>query len=375
MAASPAKDGLGLNLDGPKRASARVLPVALAGTIGELAAGPDGLVLRQPIAGRRGWLPLLVSWDAARNRKPARWRVVTVAEKSRACKPEVAFAARVWWSPADSLVIYRSLAAPASRCFLGYQTTRGRGSSSASSPRRGRSAPGSRSRTRRDLARPPGEPGDREQGGEQVEQDHRHREVAGVLVRLHVLHVAGGDHPAEQELRDDQDARQAAEDEQDRLLGSGHKRGHSRVGAAGLGNRPVRVDPISIDARRRAVIGRADLPPTPAGGYLASMDEARLRENLEAVRSRIAGAARRAGRPPEAVTLVAVSKKRPIETVRPLLNLGVVDLGENYPQELWLRAAALADLPVRWHLIGHLQGNKAKRTLPAGPADPRRSTR
>ena len=40
------------------------------------------------------------------------------------------------------------------------------------------------------------------------------------------------------------------------------------------------------------------------------------------------------------------------------------DLGENYPQELWAKAEALADLPVRWHLIGHLQGNKAKKTLP-----------
>ena len=59
--------------------------------------------------------------------------------------------------------------------------------------------------------------------------------------------------------------------------------------------------------------------------------------------------------------------------VRPLVAAGALDLGENYPQELWRKAEALADLepPVRWHLIGHLQANKAKRTLPAGEDDPR----
>ena len=50
--------------------------------------------------------------------------------------------------------------------------------------------------------------------------------------------------------------------------------------------------------------------------------------------------------------------------VRPLADLGVADLGENYPQELWGKAEALAGLPVRWHLIGHLQGNKARKTIP-----------
>ena len=42
----------------------------------------------------------------------------------------------------------------------------------------------------------------------------------------------------------------------------------------------------------------------------------------------------------------------------------MADLGENYPQELWEKAESLPDLPARWHLIGHLQGNKAKKTLP-----------
>ena len=50
--------------------------------------------------------------------------------------------------------------------------------------------------------------------------------------------------------------------------------------------------------------------------------------------------------------------------IRPLIDLGAADLGENYPQELWGKHDALACLSVRWHLIGHLQGNKAKKTLP-----------
>lgn len=97
-----------------------------------------------------------------------------------------------------------------------------------------------------------------------------------------------------------------------------------------------------------------------------SVSAERIRQNLESVRSRIAAAAARSGRSAEAVTLVAVTKKWPAEAVRPLVEAGACVLGENYPQELWRKAEALADLAprVRWHLIGHLQTNKAKRTLP-----------
>src|SRR5262245_53603645 len=94
------------------------------------------------------------------------------------------------------------------------------------------------------------------------------------------------------------------------------------------------------------------------------MDDERLRENLETVRGRMAEAARRSGRSPTDVTLVAVTKRRPVEAVRALVGLGVPDLGENYPQELWEKVASLADLAAHWHLIGHLQGNKVKRTAP-----------
>lgn len=93
------------------------------------------------------------------------------------------------------------------------------------------------------------------------------------------------------------------------------------------------------------------------------MNADRLRENLATVRGRIDSAARRSGRDPSAVRLVAVTKMSPIEQVRPLIQLGATDLGENYPQDLWKKAEALAGLDVRWHMIGHLQSNKARRTF------------
>ncbi|MFO0960255.1 MAG: YggS family pyridoxal phosphate-dependent enzyme [Isosphaeraceae bacterium] len=86
--------------------------------------------------------------------------------------------------------------------------------------------------------------------------------------------------------------------------------------------------------------------------------------NVEGVRGRIAEAARRAGRDPASITLVGVAKRRSAEATAALAGAGVLDIGENYPQELWEKAKALADRPIRWHLIGHLQGNKARRTAP-----------
>jgi PLP dependent protein len=94
------------------------------------------------------------------------------------------------------------------------------------------------------------------------------------------------------------------------------------------------------------------------------MNADRIRENLTAVQARIADAARRSGREPSSVRLVAVTKRNATEPIRALVEAGAHDLGENYPQELWSKVEALAGLPVRWHLIGHLQSNKAIRTLP-----------
>ncbi|MFI5457347.1 MAG: YggS family pyridoxal phosphate-dependent enzyme [Isosphaerales bacterium] len=96
------------------------------------------------------------------------------------------------------------------------------------------------------------------------------------------------------------------------------------------------------------------------------MNEERIRHNLDTVLRRIAEAALRSGRQPDAVRLVAVTKKCSPDWIEALVASGARDLGENYPQELWRKIDALADLgdSVRWHLIGHLQSNKVKKTLP-----------
>jgi PLP dependent protein len=82
---------------------------------------------------------------------------------------------------------------------------------------------------------------------------------------------------------------------------------------------------------------------------------------LAAIRQRIASAALRSGRSPEAVRLVAVSKTFGPDAVRAAYAAGQVDFGENRVQEAIGKQAALPDLPLRWHLIGHLQSNKANK--------------
>ena len=83
-------------------------------------------------------------------------------------------------------------------------------------------------------------------------------------------------------------------------------------------------------------------------------------ERLAAVRARIARAAEKSGRPAEAVTLVGASKTVPAERIRVAVAAGLVDLGENRVQEAEDKIAAVGPGPV-WHLIGHLQSNKARR--------------
>ncbi|MCS7020786.1 MAG: YggS family pyridoxal phosphate-dependent enzyme [Gemmataceae bacterium] len=87
-----------------------------------------------------------------------------------------------------------------------------------------------------------------------------------------------------------------------------------------------------------------------------------VQQRLQEVRQRIAQAAGRSGRSPDDVTIVAVTKTVSTATAAVLPTLGVLDLGENRPQELWKKAPALPQ--VRWHLIGHLQRNKIERTVP-----------
>jgi PLP dependent protein len=92
-------------------------------------------------------------------------------------------------------------------------------------------------------------------------------------------------------------------------------------------------------------------------GKITGMSD--LAENLRAVRARIAAATRAAGRDPDSVSLLAVSKTWPADAVRELAGLGQLDFGENRAQELLGKAAEVADLPLRWHFVGQLQRNKA----------------
>jgi pyridoxal phosphate enzyme (YggS family) len=91
--------------------------------------------------------------------------------------------------------------------------------------------------------------------------------------------------------------------------------------------------------------------------------EETLRRRIEAVEERLAAACRRAGRTRADVTLVAVTKTVTADVAARLPELGLLDLGENRPQELWRKAEALPR-SIRWHLIGHLQRNKIDRTPP-----------
>ncbi len=93
-------------------------------------------------------------------------------------------------------------------------------------------------------------------------------------------------------------------------------------------------------------------------------DPQRVAANLESVRRRMAEAARRSGRTAEAVRLIAVTKTVGPETIRVLTAAGHRDIGENRAQQIRDRAAELADLDVRWHMIGHLQRNKVKYVVP-----------
>lgn len=90
----------------------------------------------------------------------------------------------------------------------------------------------------------------------------------------------------------------------------------------------------------------------------------RCRENLAAVEARIAEVCRRAGRGSGEVTLIGVTKYVGADVACILVECGCRELAESRPQQLWDRAAALADLAPRWHLVGHLQRNKVARTLP-----------
>ena len=93
------------------------------------------------------------------------------------------------------------------------------------------------------------------------------------------------------------------------------------------------------------------------------MIDADLRARLAEVRARIARAAGRVGRDPSSIRLVAVSKTFSADHVRAAADLGQIDYGENKVQEALQKMDQTADLPLRWHLVGHLQSNKARKAV------------
>jgi len=86
-----------------------------------------------------------------------------------------------------------------------------------------------------------------------------------------------------------------------------------------------------------------------------------IADRLTEVRSRIAAAARSAGRDPSSVRLIAVSKTVPLSLIREACAAGQRDFGENRVQEGLQKINTSADLEIRWHLLGHLQTNKARK--------------
>lgn len=87
-----------------------------------------------------------------------------------------------------------------------------------------------------------------------------------------------------------------------------------------------------------------------------------LSGNLSEVQNRITQAARRAGRSPDEITLIAVSKTKPVEMIKEIYDAGIRDFGENKVQEISAKSAVLPS-DIRWHMIGHLQRNKVKQVI------------
>lgn len=87
-----------------------------------------------------------------------------------------------------------------------------------------------------------------------------------------------------------------------------------------------------------------------------------LSDNLSKVQKRIERAALRAGRNPDEIKLIAVSKTKPVEMIREIYAAGIRDFGENKVQEITAKSPVLPE-DINWHMIGHLQRNKVKQVI------------
>ena len=94
---------------------------------------------------------------------------------------------------------------------------------------------------------------------------------------------------------------------------------------------------------------------------ISTMDREQIRDNLARVQERVAKAAEKTGRSSDEITLIGVSKTQPAEAIRVAYEAGLRHFGENRVQEWEGKRAALGDLQATWHLVGHLQSNKAAR--------------
>jgi pyridoxal phosphate enzyme (YggS family) len=88
-----------------------------------------------------------------------------------------------------------------------------------------------------------------------------------------------------------------------------------------------------------------------------------MNANLQSVLERIKSAAEKSGRSASSVQLIAITKYVDSDAARQLVLDGCWRLGESRPQDLWQKAQRLSDLNIQWHLVGHLQRNKVKRTI------------
>src|SRR5688572_28435254 len=93
------------------------------------------------------------------------------------------------------------------------------------------------------------------------------------------------------------------------------------------------------------------------------MTEGQLGARLSHVRAQIDAAALKCGRLPHEVTLIAISKTHPASLVREAIQLGATDIGENRVQEAEQKINEVGRSAARWHLVGHLQANKARRAV------------
>ena len=99
--------------------------------------------------------------------------------------------------------------------------------------------------------------------------------------------------------------------------------------------------------------------------YMADDNQAQdqLAARLEAIRDRINAAAKKCGRVPDEVRLIAISKTHPASIIKRVIEFGAADIGENRVQEAEGKIAEVGRNAARWHLVGHLQANKARRAV------------